>query len=155
MLTAERHELSIDIDNDYRCDRGMAQDLAQRGSFAAAADQDTPGVGMGDHRRMHQQFVIDILVDFGGLNLSVDDQTPAQVVELLNDHILVGRLRAGHDPPTAVSMNLRFGVAIVEPQPFQRKLCQWRSFPIGHASLLGWSTQSSQSTQSTYIPSGQ
>ena len=105
----------------------MAQDLAQRRSFAAAADQDTPGVGMGDHRRMHEQFVIDVLVDFGGLNLSVDDQTPAQVVELLNDHILVGRLRAGHDPPTAVGMDLGFRVAIVEPQPFQRKLCQgWR-----------------------------
>src|SRR3989442_3336072 len=115
MLTAERYELSIDIDHDHGLDGGMAQDLAQRGSYAAAADQDTPGVGMGDHRRMHEQFVIDILVDFGGLNLSVDDQTPTQVVELLNDHILVGRLRAGHDPPTAVGMDLGFGVAIVEP----------------------------------------
>ena len=96
----------------------MGQDLAQRGAFPAAADQHSPGVGMGDHRRMYQQFVIDVLVDFGRLNLSVDHQAAAQVVELLNHHVLIRGLRADDDLSTAVGVDLGLGVAIVEPHTF-------------------------------------
>src|SRR5207247_5962999 len=86
------------------------------GRLPPAADQHAPGVGMGDHRRMYQQFVIDVLVDFGRLNLPVDHQAAAQVVELLNHHVLIGSLRADDDLPTALAVDLGIGITVVDPK---------------------------------------
>ena len=88
MLAAKLDHLAVDIDHRRRFDRAMHQHFPQRRPFAAADNQHVSRIGMPQHGRLHEQFMINGLVVLGALNRPVEHQGPAVIERVGDQHIL-------------------------------------------------------------------
>ena len=78
VLAAELNHFRVQVDHRNPFHRLMGQRLAECAALAAAADEDLLRSGVAEHRRVHQRFVVDMLVPFRGLGLAVQDQAAAE-----------------------------------------------------------------------------
>ncbi len=74
----EFDHLAVDIHHRAALHAGMAQDFAQRCALAAAENQDLGAVARARQRRMHQRFVVDLLVVLRALRVAVQNQHLAE-----------------------------------------------------------------------------
>ena len=80
------------IDHRDRIDRAVDEHLAERGPFAAADDQHVARIGMPQHGRLHEHLVIERFVVLGTLDRAVQEQRPAVVQRVGDQHVLKGGL---------------------------------------------------------------
>src|SRR6267143_4462446 len=136
MLPAQIHEFAIDIDHGHGFDAAVPEDLTQWSSLSAPTHEHAPRLGVGDHHWVHQEFVVDVFVDFGRLDLAVDQQTAAEVIKLLNDDLLIRGLGPGDDGTAPVRVHFGGCVPVIEPDPFEGKLRYRGGVVLSHMALL-------------------
>ena len=91
-----RDSLAIDIDHHRPFNRWVAEYLTQGGPFASAGDKNAARRFVKQHRRLDQRFMIDILIEGGGLNLAVEDQHAPVKVIVDNLYLLKGCFLGGN-----------------------------------------------------------
>ena len=87
---AQLNDLAVQVNHRGAFNGLVSQYLAQGASLAPSADEHRPGLGMEQHRGMHQGFVVDEFVRLGGLRFAVKNQASAKDVGIQDLHLLIG-----------------------------------------------------------------
>ena len=78
VFAAELNHFRVQINHRRAFHRAVGQYFPECAAFAAAADENLLWFRVAEHRRMHQRFVVDMLVPFGRLGFAVEYQTTAK-----------------------------------------------------------------------------
>jgi hypothetical protein len=78
VVPAYANGFRIQIDHHDPLHRWVAQDFSERGALSSSAYEDGLGAGVEKHGRMHQRFVVDVLIHFSGLGLVIQHQAAAK-----------------------------------------------------------------------------
>ncbi len=111
VLAAERHDFRVNVHHRGGAHGAVGDDLAQRSALAAADDEHVARLGRAQHRRLHEQFVVERLVVGGALDRAVEHQHAAVVVRIADLHVLEGGPAGVLDRRAAIGVEVeRVGV---------------------------------------------
>ena len=98
MFPAHLYNVAVNVDHRHSFDGGVREGLPNGRTLATARDEHRLRLGVGNHARLDQRFVIDELIHCSGLRLAVEDQRPSEGVAVVDFDFLKRGLALEYDP---------------------------------------------------------